>query len=166
MWLEVPNAAAGVSSQCLPVSILLTVNPHHRPPRRGLIPAAELPRRARRRCAISDEHARVTKTYSRLTDAAVEKIGLTQLQKLVTKRVLCVTLVQMRIALYARVSTKDKGQDHENQLRDLRDFVSRKASDGWVLAQEHLDKASGKSAERPAFRRMFDAASRKDFDLV
>jgi DNA invertase Pin-like site-specific DNA recombinase len=35
-----------------------------------------------------------------------------------------------------------------------------------VLAQEYLDKASGKSAERPAFRRMFDAASRKDFDLV
>jgi DNA invertase Pin-like site-specific DNA recombinase len=72
----------------------------------------------------------------------------------------------MRIALYARVSTRDKGQDYENQLRDLRDFVSRKASDGWVLVQEYLDKASGKSAERPAFRRMFDAASRKDFDLV
>ena len=72
----------------------------------------------------------------------------------------------MRIALYARVSTKDKGQDHENQLRDLRDFVARKASDGWVPVQEYLDKASGKSAERPAFRRMFDAASRKDFDLV
>jgi DNA invertase Pin-like site-specific DNA recombinase len=72
----------------------------------------------------------------------------------------------MRIALYARVSTKDKGQDYENQLRDLRDFVARKASDGWVLAQEYLDKASGKSAERPAFRRMLDAASRKDFDLV
>jgi DNA invertase Pin-like site-specific DNA recombinase len=72
----------------------------------------------------------------------------------------------MRIAVYARVSTKDKGQDYENQLRDLRDFVARKASDGWVLAQEYLDKASGKSAERPAFRRMLDAASRKDFDLV
>jgi DNA invertase Pin-like site-specific DNA recombinase len=72
----------------------------------------------------------------------------------------------MRIALYARVSTKDKGQDYENQLRDLRDFVARKASDGWVLAHEYLDKASGKSAERPAFRRMFDAASRKEFDLV
>jgi DNA invertase Pin-like site-specific DNA recombinase len=72
----------------------------------------------------------------------------------------------MRIALYARVSTKDKGQDYENQLRDLRDFVARKASDGWVLAQEYLDKASGKSAERPAFRRMFEAASQKDFDLV
>jgi DNA invertase Pin-like site-specific DNA recombinase len=72
----------------------------------------------------------------------------------------------MRIALYARVSTKDKGQDYENQLRDLRDFVGRKAGDGWVLAQEYLDKASGKSAERPAFRRMFEAASRKEFDLV
>jgi DNA invertase Pin-like site-specific DNA recombinase len=72
----------------------------------------------------------------------------------------------MRIALYARVSTRDKGQDYENQLRDLRDFVARKASDGWVLVQEYLDKASGKSAERPAFRRMFEAASRKEFDLV
>jgi DNA invertase Pin-like site-specific DNA recombinase len=72
----------------------------------------------------------------------------------------------MRITLYARVSTKDKGQDYENQLRDLRDFVARKASDGWVLVHEYLDKASGKSAERPAFRRMFEAASRKDFDLV
>ena len=36
----------------------------------------------------------------------------------------------MRIALYARVSTKDKGQDYENQLRELREFVGRKASDG------------------------------------
>jgi DNA invertase Pin-like site-specific DNA recombinase len=72
----------------------------------------------------------------------------------------------MRIAFYARVSTKDKGQDYQNQLRDLRDFVARKASDEWVLAQEYLDKASGKSAERPAFRRMFEAASRKEFDLV
>jgi DNA invertase Pin-like site-specific DNA recombinase len=35
-----------------------------------------------------------------------------------------------------------------------------------VPVQEYLDKASGKSAERPAFRRMFDAASRKEFDLV
>src|SRR6516225_7551256 len=72
----------------------------------------------------------------------------------------------MRIAIYARVSTKDKGQDYENQLRDLRDFVARKTSDGWVLVQEYLDKASGKSGERPAFRRMFDAASRREFDLV
>jgi DNA invertase Pin-like site-specific DNA recombinase len=72
----------------------------------------------------------------------------------------------MRIALYARVSTKDKGQDYENQLRELRDYVTRRASDGWVLAQEYVDKASGKSSDRPAFRRLFEDASRKEFDLV
>src|SRR5262249_51543419 len=39
-------------------------------------------------------------------------------------------------------------------------------SDGWVLAQEFVDRASGKSGDRPAFRRLFDAASRKEFDMV
>jgi DNA invertase Pin-like site-specific DNA recombinase len=72
----------------------------------------------------------------------------------------------MRVALYARVSTKDKGQDYENQLRELREFVIRKASDGWVLAQQYVDKASGKTADRPAFRRLFEDASRREFDLV
>jgi DNA invertase Pin-like site-specific DNA recombinase len=72
----------------------------------------------------------------------------------------------MRIALYARVSTKDKGQDYENQLRELRDFVNRRASDGWVQVQEYVDKASGKSSDRPAFKRLFEEASRKEFDLV
>ena len=72
----------------------------------------------------------------------------------------------MRIALYARVSTKDKGQDHENQLRELREFVTRKAGDGWTLAGEYVDRMSGKTAERPAFQRLFEEASRKQFDLV
>jgi DNA invertase Pin-like site-specific DNA recombinase len=30
----------------------------------------------------------------------------------------------MRVAIYARVSTEDKGQDPENQLRDLRAWCS------------------------------------------
>ncbi|WP_321476616.1 recombinase family protein [uncultured Paludibaculum sp.] len=72
----------------------------------------------------------------------------------------------MRIALYARVSTKDKGQTCEYQLRELREFVEHKASDGWTLAHEYVDKASGKTSDRPAFRRMFADASRKQFDLV
>jgi DNA invertase Pin-like site-specific DNA recombinase len=72
----------------------------------------------------------------------------------------------MRIALYARVSTKDKGQDYENQLRELRVFVERKAPEGWTLAHEYVDKASGKTADRPAFLRMFEDASRKEFDMV
>ncbi len=72
----------------------------------------------------------------------------------------------MKIALYARVSTKDKGQDHENQLRELRAFVERKASEGWTLGHEYVDKASGKTPERPAFRKLFEDASRKQFDMV
>jgi DNA invertase Pin-like site-specific DNA recombinase len=72
----------------------------------------------------------------------------------------------MRIALYARVSTKDKGQYYEDQLLELREFVARKASDGWVLAQEYVDRASGKTAERAAFQRLFEDASRRQFDLV
>ena len=31
-----------------------------------------------------------------------------------------------RVALYARVSTKDKGQEVENQLRQLREFAIRR----------------------------------------
>ena len=30
----------------------------------------------------------------------------------------------MRVAIYARVSTDDKGQDPENQLRELRDWAT------------------------------------------
>jgi len=33
------------------------------------------------------------------------------------------TVTQFRCALYARVSTKDKGWEVENQLRKLREFV-------------------------------------------
>jgi DNA invertase Pin-like site-specific DNA recombinase len=58
------------------------------------------------------------------------------------------------------------GQDHENQLIDLREFVARKAGEGWELSEVYTDRASSKTAERPAFRRMFDDASRKQFDVV
>jgi DNA invertase Pin-like site-specific DNA recombinase len=45
----------------------------------------------------------------------------------------------MRVALYARVSTKDKGQEYENQLRELRQFVAKRSTEGWTLAQEYVD---------------------------
>jgi len=68
----------------------------------------------------------------------------------------------IRIAIYARVSTADKGQDTENQLRELRQFISNKSTEGWMLAGEYVDQASGKSANRPEFQRLFrDAAERR-----
>jgi DNA invertase Pin-like site-specific DNA recombinase len=69
----------------------------------------------------------------------------------------------MRIAIYARVSTVDKGQDSENQLTQLRQFAEFQT---WELVQEYVDEMSGKSPDRPAFRCLFDAASRREFDLI
>ncbi len=68
-----------------------------------------------------------------------------------------------RVAIYARVSTRDKGQDCENQLRQLEDFVRRME---WQFAKQYIDQVSGKTENRPAFREMFAAASRREFDVV
>ena len=69
----------------------------------------------------------------------------------------------MRTALYARVSTRDKGQDSENQLRQLRQFA---ATQGWEITAEYVDRASGKRDDRDQFQKMFAAASRRDFDVL
>lgn len=69
----------------------------------------------------------------------------------------------MRVALYARVSTKDKGQDTENQLSQLRKFCERQ---GWRVVREYVDHLTGKTAKRDEFQQMFEAASRREFDLV
>ncbi len=69
----------------------------------------------------------------------------------------------LRVAIYCRVSTKDKGQDTENQLRQLREFCSKQ---GYTVSREYVDHASGKRSDRDAFREMFTAASRREFDVV
>ncbi len=70
----------------------------------------------------------------------------------------------MKVGIYARVSTRDKGQDTENQLRSLRDFAK---AQGWKVAGEYVDNVSGSGkVRRPAFERlMADAVDRK-FDMV
>lgn len=68
-----------------------------------------------------------------------------------------------RIAIYGQVSTDDDRQDAANQLIELREFAER--SD-WEIVHEYVDKASGKTAERPQFRRMFEDAAKRRFDLV
>ena len=46
----------------------------------------------------------------------------------------------MKTVLYPRVSTRDKEQDVEDQLAQLRDFCQRS---GWRVAREYIgDKAS------------------------
>ena len=69
----------------------------------------------------------------------------------------------MNIALYSRVSTRDKGQDVENQLKQLREFCAKQ---GWNVVFEFVDHASGKRSDREQFQAMFSAASRREFDCV
>lgn len=67
------------------------------------------------------------------------------------------------IAIYARVSTKDKGQDVENQLRELRAFAD---SSGWVIAREYIDHESAKHGDRAQFQRMLTDATKRKFKAV
>ena len=69
----------------------------------------------------------------------------------------------MRTAIYARVSTKDKGQDTENQLHQLREYCARQ---GWPVVEEYIDHQSAKTGNRDAFKRLFEDASRRKFDVV
>lgn len=69
----------------------------------------------------------------------------------------------MRAALYTRVSTRDKGQETENQLRQLRDFCEAQA---WPIVTEYEDHESGGKADRAQFRAMMVDASRRRFDVV
>jgi DNA invertase Pin-like site-specific DNA recombinase len=70
---------------------------------------------------------------------------------------------RMRAALYARVSTKDKGQDTENQLIQLRKFAE---TQGWTIVAEYVDRITGKRSDRDQFQKMFSAASRREFDVL
>ena len=72
----------------------------------------------------------------------------------------------MTAALYARVSTKDKGQETENQLPLLRQYAT---SQGWEIAGEYVEEASaalGKAHKRVEFQRLFEDAHRRKFDVV
>lgn len=74
------------------------------------------------------------------------------------------TETKKRVAIYARVSTKDKGQDTENQLAQLREFCKRQR---WAITREYIDRASAKRADnRGEFQALFADASRRKFDLV
>jgi len=68
-----------------------------------------------------------------------------------------------RVALYARVSTRDKGQDVENQLLQLRTFA---AKEGWEIVQAYVDHISGGQKDKPEFSKMMLGAYQKQFDVV
>ena len=68
-----------------------------------------------------------------------------------------------RVALYARVSTLDKGQDPETQLAQLREYAARR---GFEIVGEFIDFASGTSEERVRYKQMMMAAKKRKIDVV
>jgi len=70
---------------------------------------------------------------------------------------------KIKVGIYGRVSTSGKGQDTENQLLVLREFCN---SMNYHIVNEYVDEKSGGTDNRPAFKQMFDDASKRKFDVV
>jgi DNA invertase Pin-like site-specific DNA recombinase len=70
----------------------------------------------------------------------------------------------LRVALYARVSTLNHGQDVGLQVRELREYTQTR---GWHLSGEYVDKGiSGSVESRPELNRLMADARKRRFDLV
>jgi len=69
-----------------------------------------------------------------------------------------------RVALYARVSTLNHGQNPDLQLGELREYAARR---GWQVVEEFTDQGvSGCKESRPALNRLMADACRRRFDAV
>jgi DNA invertase Pin-like site-specific DNA recombinase len=69
-----------------------------------------------------------------------------------------------RVAIYARVSTTNHGQDVSMQTRELRQFTEAR---GWTIAGEYVDTGvSGAKDSRPELNRLMADAHKRRFDIV
>jgi DNA invertase Pin-like site-specific DNA recombinase len=69
-----------------------------------------------------------------------------------------------RVAIYARVSTLNHGQDVSLQTRELQQFAVAR---GWQVAGEYVDAGvSGSKESRPELNRLMTDARRRKFDAV
>jgi DNA invertase Pin-like site-specific DNA recombinase len=70
----------------------------------------------------------------------------------------------MRIGIYARVSTADKGQDVGLQVRELEAYAHAR---GWSIREIYVDEGvSGSQIKRPALDRLMAACRRRQLDAV
>jgi len=69
-----------------------------------------------------------------------------------------------RVAIYARVSTTNHGQDVGLQTRELRQFAEARC---WTVAGEYIDAGvSGAKDSRPELNRLMADAHKRRFDVV
>ena len=69
----------------------------------------------------------------------------------------------MKVAIYARVSSTNKGQDADNQIEILIEFCKKMNYDIYSIYE---DEISGGSGDRTNFKKLFTDASKRKFDLV
>jgi DNA invertase Pin-like site-specific DNA recombinase len=70
---------------------------------------------------------------------------------------------KLRVAIYARVSTSDKGQDPALQLTPLSDYCKQR---GWQIVGHYVDHGTGKTAHRPELDKLLDAARKRQINCV
>jgi DNA invertase Pin-like site-specific DNA recombinase len=70
-----------------------------------------------------------------------------------------------KVGIYVRVLTKDKKQDVENQLLQLRNYC---CDQSYAIYKEYMDNESGRKGrrERSGFGSLFKDARQRKFDLV
>jgi DNA invertase Pin-like site-specific DNA recombinase len=66
------------------------------------------------------------------------------------------------VALYARVSTHN-GQNPEMQLRELREYASRR---GWTIVAEYVEHISSAKERRPELEKLLADCRKRRFDAV
>ena len=69
----------------------------------------------------------------------------------------------LRAGLYARVSTEDRGQNPETQLRPLREYAKRR---GFRVVGEFVDHASGTTETRPQYQKLLEPVRKRELDVV
>jgi len=70
----------------------------------------------------------------------------------------------MKVAIYARVSTANNGQDPTMQTRELQEYCERR---GWSVVGQYVDLGiSGTKEKRPELDRLMVDAHRRRFDAV
>lgn len=71
---------------------------------------------------------------------------------------------ELRVALYARVSTADKGQNPELQLNPLREYCKAR---NWTVVAEYTDKGySGAKDRRPQLDKLMNDAKKRKIDCI
>jgi len=70
----------------------------------------------------------------------------------------------MGVAIYARVSTANNGQDPTMQTRELREYCERR---GWSVVGEYVDLGiSGAKERRPELDKLLQDAKRRKLDAI